>query len=60
MRDREYAPLLLSGFQDIQENDFEDIFVKRIGFQNSIRTKLVQDFVLFLSEFKRLNIKAEV
>lgn len=61
MREREFPPLLASGFKDIAENDLHSAFVS--PFNNDAerhRYNLLIDFSRFLNEFKTLNLTAEI
>lgn len=61
MREREYTPLVASGFKDINEVDLHKEFVGPFNHQaGDHRNNLLIGFGSFLDEFKKLKIKAEV
>jgi len=60
MREREYTPLLAKGYKDITEADLHTEFVKPFNHGHDHRTNLLISFGLFLSQFKELNLSAEV
>ncbi len=61
MREREYPPLLASGFSDIAEADLHEVFVKPFTYgAEDHRNNLVIDFIRFLKEFKTIRLPAEV
>jgi hypothetical protein len=60
MRDREYAPLLANGYKDITEANLHTEFVEPFNNGHDHRTNLLISFGQFLSQFKELNLSAEV
>lgn len=60
MKMREFPPLLPDGFKDIQEQDLFAEFVEGFNDGMNHRTDLVIDFRRFLTQFKELNLTAEV
>ena len=61
MREREYTPLVATGFKDIVETDLHKEFVNPFNYQaEDHRSNLLIGFGSFLNEFKTLNITAEV
>lgn len=60
MRTKEYSPLLPNGFKDISELELHNEFVQPFnnGFEH--RTSLLDNFQMFLNQFKELGIKAEI
>lgn len=61
MREREFPPLLASGFKDITEAELHNEFVSPFNYQaEDHRNKLLIGFGSFLNEFKTLNLTAEI
>lgn len=61
MREKEYNPLLINGFKDITETDLHKEFVSPFNYQaENHRNNLLIDFNNFITEFKSLNVSAEV
>ena len=61
MREKEFPPLHPNGFKDISETDLHTEFVSPFTYQEADhRNNLLIGFGSFLSEFKELNISAEV
>ena len=60
MRNSEYPPLLADGFKVITESDLHSEFVAPFNSGYEHRTDLLKNFAQFLTQFKELNLTAEV
>jgi hypothetical protein len=60
MRAKEHPPLISAGFKNISEKDFTTEFVNPVNSGKEYRKELVDNFNQFLSQFKLLNIEAEI
>ncbi len=60
MREKEYTPLLASGFKNITEEDMHTEFVLPFNAGHEHRKSLLKNFGQFLSQFKELGLQAEV
>ncbi len=60
MREREFPPLLDNGFKDITEAELHNEFVAPFNHGHEHRTDLLINFGQFLTQFKELNLTAEI
>jgi len=60
MREKEYPPLLANGYKDITEADLYTEFVAPFSHGHKHRSDLLTNFTQFLSQFKELNLPAEI
>ncbi|MCP9755826.1 hypothetical protein EGI26_11730 [Lacihabitans sp. CCS-44] len=59
MAKKEYPPLIKKGFVEIGLWQFDALFLQPFKF-NDHRKKLIDSFIVFLEEFKKLGLRAEI